>query len=36
VAAGAPAPEGSDSAPALDVDPLEALAISEDDLVPDA
>lgn len=36
VAAGAPAPEGSDSAPALDVDPLEALAIAEDDLVPDA
>ena len=36
VAAGAPAPEGSDSAPALDVDPLEALAMSEDDLVPDA
>jgi tRNA A-37 threonylcarbamoyl transferase component Bud32 len=36
VAAGAPAPEGADSAPALDVDPLEALAMSEDDLVPDA
>jgi tRNA A-37 threonylcarbamoyl transferase component Bud32 len=36
VAAGAPAPEGPDSAPALDVDPLEALAMSEDDLVPDA
>jgi tRNA A-37 threonylcarbamoyl transferase component Bud32 len=36
VAAGAPAPEGSDSAPALDVDPLEALAMSEDDLAPDA
>jgi len=31
VAAGAPAPEGSDSAPALDVDPMEALAMSEDD-----
>ena len=36
VAAGAPAPEGSDSAPALDVDPMEALAMSEDDLAPDA
>jgi hypothetical protein len=35
VAAGAPAPEGSDSAPALDVEPLEALAMSEDDLAPD-
>ena len=36
VTAGAPAPEGSDSAPALDVDPMEALAMSEDDLAPDA